>query len=50
MGELKYLKTRNNASWELEIDTVKVGDAEVELSTTSKFLHFELAYPYIYIP
>ena len=50
VGEMKYLRTRSNKTWEVELDNAKIGDLAIDLSPMTRFVHLELAYPYIYVP
>ena len=44
-----FLKTKDNSTWALEMDSVRIGGNPIELQQT-RFALIELAYPYIYMP
>jgi hypothetical protein len=52
---LHFLKTKNIGTWQVAMSTVKVGNTIVDVTANStyykeRYILFELAYPYIYMP
>mmetsp|Transcript_5551 Transcript_5551/g.9502 ORF Transcript_5551/g.9502 Transcript_5551/m.9502 type:complete len:159 (+) Transcript_5551:624-1100(+) len=51
---LIFLKTKDKTTWEIPLQTVKLGETMLDVTAGSKetdrFVLFELAYPFIYMP
>jgi hypothetical protein len=49
-GDIQFIKTRSTESWQLQIDSAKVGNISIDFASVKKYVHTELTLPFIYVP
>ena len=49
-GDITFIKTRSTESWQLQIDSAKVGNISIDFASVKKYVHTELTLPFIYVP